>query len=134
MKTDQPERTESPGTLDAGRFKMEVDVPRCVGDRHNSDFKAARVETAGIAPINREAGLCDSLAFPIRLQPLTCVRAQDGCIGMVRNQCGVGGSDWIGTVDAGLTCALTDDFQLDARGKFGVTRAASGTNPFFGIT
>lgn len=41
---------------------------------------------------------------------------------------------WIGTVDAGLTFALTKNIQLDCGCNFGVTPAADDFNPFAGIT
>jgi hypothetical protein len=44
------------------------------------------------------------------------------------------GSEWIGTVDAGLTYALTEDIQLDAGINIGVTRSADDWNPFLGIS
>ena len=44
------------------------------------------------------------------------------------------GARWVGTVNAGLTYALTDDIQLDAGVNLGITRAADDLNPFFGIT
>ena len=44
------------------------------------------------------------------------------------------GSDWVGTVDLGLTYALTDDIQLDAGVNIGVTRAADDWNPFVGLS
>ena len=44
------------------------------------------------------------------------------------------GSDWIGTVDLGLTYALTKDIQLDGGVNIGVTRAADDINPFLGIS
>jgi len=44
------------------------------------------------------------------------------------------GSDWIGTVDLGLTYALTKDIQLDGGVNLGVTRAADDINPFLGIS
>jgi hypothetical protein len=43
-------------------------------------------------------------------------------------------SEWVGTVDVGLTYALTDDIQLDAGANIGVTRSADDINPFFGIS
>ena len=43
-------------------------------------------------------------------------------------------SDWIGTVDVGLTYGLTEDIQLDAGVNVGVTRSADDINPFFGIS
>ncbi|MBC8002885.1 MAG: transporter [Opitutaceae bacterium] len=44
------------------------------------------------------------------------------------------GSDWIGTVDLGLTYALSDNVQLDAGINLGVTRSADDINPFIGVT
>jgi hypothetical protein len=44
------------------------------------------------------------------------------------------GSDWIGTVDIGLTYALSDDLQLDGGVNIGVTRSADDINPFIGIS
>ena len=44
------------------------------------------------------------------------------------------GSGWVGTVDLGLTYALTDDIQLDAGINIGVTRAADDWNPFVGLS
>ena len=44
------------------------------------------------------------------------------------------GSSWVGTVDLGLTYALTKDIQLDAGVNIGVTRAADDVNPFLGIS
>ncbi|CAA9243578.1 MAG: hypothetical protein AVDCRST_MAG42-2152 [uncultured Chthoniobacterales bacterium] len=43
-------------------------------------------------------------------------------------------SDWVGTVDLGLTYGLTADIQLDAGVNVGVTRAADDVNPFVGAT
>jgi hypothetical protein len=43
-------------------------------------------------------------------------------------------SDWIGTVDFGLTYGLTANLQLDAGVNFGVTRAADDINTFIGIS
>ncbi len=44
------------------------------------------------------------------------------------------GSSWVGTVDLGLTYALTKNIQLDAGINLGVTRAADDWNPFVGIS
>jgi len=43
-------------------------------------------------------------------------------------------SEWVGTVDLGLTYALTKDIQLDAGVNLGVTRSADDINPFLGIS
>jgi hypothetical protein len=44
------------------------------------------------------------------------------------------GSAWEGTVDLGLTYALTKNVQLDAGINFGLTRAADDFNPFIGLS
>jgi len=41
---------------------------------------------------------------------------------------------WVGTVDTGLTYALTKDIQLDAGMNIGVTRSADDLNPFCGLS
>lgn len=45
-----------------------------------------------------------------------------------------GESNWVGTVDLGLTYALGPNAQLDAGINLGVTRAADDFNPFLGIS
>lgn len=41
---------------------------------------------------------------------------------------------WVGTVDAGLEYALSENVQFDCGCNFGVTRSADVANPFTGIT
>ena len=43
-------------------------------------------------------------------------------------------SEWIATVDGGVTYALSDDIQLDAGVNLGVTRTADDINPFVGLS
>ncbi len=43
-------------------------------------------------------------------------------------------SDWIATVDLGVTYALTENLQLDCGCNIGVTRAADNINAFSGIS
>jgi hypothetical protein len=44
------------------------------------------------------------------------------------------GSDWIGTVDFGLTYGLSENVRLDAGVNIGVTKAADDLNPFVGLS
>lgn len=44
------------------------------------------------------------------------------------------GSEWVATIDGGLTYALNQDIQLDAGVNLGVTRAADDINPFVGLS
>ncbi len=43
-------------------------------------------------------------------------------------------ADWIGTLDLGLTYAMTDDVQLDAGINIGLTRSADDLSPFVGLS
>lgn len=43
-------------------------------------------------------------------------------------------SDWVGTVDLGLTYGLTENVQLDAGVNIGVTKSADDVNPFVGLS
>jgi hypothetical protein len=43
-------------------------------------------------------------------------------------------SDWIGTLDLGLTYGLSDNVQLDAGVNLGVTDSADDFNPFLGVS
>jgi hypothetical protein len=44
------------------------------------------------------------------------------------------GAPWVGSVDLGLTYAVTADLQLDVGVNLGVTNAAEDVNPFIGLT
>jgi len=41
---------------------------------------------------------------------------------------------WVGTLDVGLTYAVTDNVQLDTGVNFGLTRAADDISPFLGLS
>lgn len=44
------------------------------------------------------------------------------------------GSDWVGTLDFGLTYMVTRDVQLDTGVNIGMTRGADDVNPFVGLS
>jgi hypothetical protein len=44
------------------------------------------------------------------------------------------GTPWAGTVDGGITFALTENVQLDVGCNFGVTESAPDVQPFLGLT
>ena len=240
MNTDRPDKTESPYTVDAGRFLIEMDLATFSYDRHNIDRDGKLVRTWNLAPINLKAGLRHNLDIQFIVQPHTYVRTaapaagvsrqrgfndfltrvkwnlwgndggttafalmpyfklptnQDGLgnrsveggliaplavelpagwgmglmtqLDIVRDQAGsryhpefvnsitfghdiIGdlggyvefyskvsterGAEWEGTVDFGLTYALTKNIQLDAGINLGVTRSADDWNPFVGIS
>ena len=241
MRTDRPDKTESPYTVDAGHFQIEADILNYAYDRHNTDFSNTSVETVRIAPVNLKAGLCNNVDLQLVIESYTSVRTHDQSTGVVQRNRGFGdiaprlkwnvwgndggstalalmpfvklptnqddlgndsvegglivplavqlpydwsmglmtvfgavrdsvgtghhaefintitfghdvvgdlagyveffslvsaesNSDWVGTVDLGLTYGLTDDIQLDGGVNIGVTRSADDINPFLGIS
>ncbi|KAF0180186.1 MAG: hypothetical protein FD161_964 [Limisphaerales bacterium] len=240
MSTDRPDKTESPYTVDAGHFQIEMDLVNYSYDKYNPARDGTIVRTWGIAPINLKVGLLNNLDVQLVLQPHTYVHTSDPAAGVSKqrgfgdlvtrvkwnlwgddggatafalmpylklptNQDQLGnhsvefgliaplavelpagwgmglmtqldvvrdttssgyhpefvntvtfghdivgdlggyvefyssvsaerGSSWVGTVDLGLTYALTKNIQLDAGINLGVTRAADDWNPFVGIS
>ncbi len=240
MNTDRPDKTESPYTVDAGHFQLEMDLASYTYDRHNPARDGTLVRTWSVAPMNLKVGLGNQTDLQIILPTYSYVHTSDPAAG-VSKQRGFGdmitrikwnlwgndggktafaimpyvklpthqdqlgnrsvegglilplavelpagwgmglmtqldlvrdgvssgyhpefvnsitfshgiigdlggyaeffssisserGSGWVGTVDLGLTYALTKNLQLDAGINLGVTRAADDWNPFVGLS
>lgn len=240
MSTDRPDKTESPFTVDAGHFQIEMDFITYSHDQHNPARDSTLVRSWSVAPINLKAGLLHDVDLQLMLSTYNCVRTDSPTTGVSRQRgfgditarvkwnlwgndggttafalmpyvklptsqdqlgnrfveggliaplavelpagWGMGlmtqldfvrdgdgrdyhpefvnsitfshdivgnlggyveffsslsterGSSWVGTVDLGLTYALTKNIQLDAGANIGVTRAADDWNPFLGIS
>src|SRR5258705_12315085 len=61
MATDRPDRTESPYTVDAGHYQLEIDVFSYALARYNGIPGDQRFEALAIAPINIKAGLLNNM-------------------------------------------------------------------------
>jgi len=90
LATDRPDKTESPYTVDAGHFQLEMDVLTYSYERHNQARDATRMETVGIAPINLKAGLLNDLDFQLVVQSYVSVRTHDFATGLVHESRGFG--------------------------------------------
>jgi hypothetical protein len=241
MSTDRPDKTESPYTVDAGHFQLEMDIATFTHDHDTAGGNDARVNAWAIAPVNLKLGLRNNLDFQLMLETWSHVKTEDRVAGTITRQSGFGdviprvklnlwGNDggrtafgimpfvkipsnqhglgnnaveggiilplaielpagfdlgmmsefdfirneaqrryhpefvntvtvghdlmgklggyveffsqvsaeartpWIGTVDLGLTYAVSKDVQLDAGINLGVTRSADDWNPFVGLS
>jgi len=241
MSTDRPDKTESPYTVDAGHFQVELDLVTYSHDHDTFGGADIRVEAWSIAPINLKVGLRNDLDLQLVIATWNRVRTTDRGMGTTQRQSGFGdltvrlkknfwGNDggttafgimpfvkfptnqdhlgnqaveggvifplafdlpmgwslgamtevdlrrnsnrggdhaavvnsitfghsiighlngyaeffsevsteadsrWVGTVDVGLTYALTANCQLDAGVNIGVTRSADDWNPFVGLS
>ena len=65
MSTDRPDQTESPYTVDAGHFQIELDFFKFTYDRRSLD--GVRTKSWNVAPINLKAGLLNSVELQIIL-------------------------------------------------------------------
>lgn len=77
MSTDRPDLTESPYTVDAGHFQIEMDVLNYAWD----DEGGVRTESFGFATMNLKAGLCNRTDLQIVLEPYNYVRIRDRAAG-----------------------------------------------------
>ena len=90
LTTDRPDKTESPYTVDAGHYQIELDLVNFSSDRHNPARADTSVETVAIAPLNLKAGLCNRVDFQLVLQTYTSVPTHDRAAGTVTTQRGFG--------------------------------------------
>jgi hypothetical protein len=61
MSTDRPDVTESPYTVDAGHFQVEMDLVAFTYDRHNPQHIDQRVESWSFANTNLKIGLLNNV-------------------------------------------------------------------------
>src|SRR5436190_23093328 len=68
FRTDRPDKTESPYTVDAGHFQVEVDELRYTYDRYNGLPGDVSGEAVGIGPVNLNVVRLDNLDFQLVIQ------------------------------------------------------------------
>ena len=241
LSTDRPDRTESPYTVDAGHFQLEMDLANWTSDQQHSSKVNEWTREWGIAPLNLKLGLLNNIDIQLVIDNYVHLRIEDHLTRTVEKASGFGdvltrlkvnlwgndggktafgimpvikwplpesglrsgrtdggiifpfaaelpagwgmgamtefdfihnsltsgyhaefinsitfghaivgklrgyleffssvsterGSNWIGTIDCGLTYLLAENIQLDAGSNFGVTAAAYDINAFSGIS
>ena len=68
MSTDRPDLTESPFTVDAGHFQLEMDLFTYSYDRHTVAGDHATVNSYSIAPLNLKAGLLNNVDLQLMIE------------------------------------------------------------------
>ena len=79
LSTDRPDQTESPCTVDAGHFQVEMDFLNFTYDRRGTG--GAHSEVWNIAPINLKAGLLPNVDLQILLDSYIAVRGPERASG-----------------------------------------------------
>lgn len=90
MDTDRPDKTESPYTVDAGHFQIEMDVFNYTYDHYNAEHRDVSAESLWIAPMNLKAGLFNNVDLQLVLGTYNSVRIHDRDAGTVEKQRGFG--------------------------------------------
>ena len=68
MDTDRPDQTESPYTVDAGHFQVEMDLATHTLDHdtaHGNDVKTTRL---AVAPMNVKVGLLNNVDLQLLVE------------------------------------------------------------------
>lgn len=86
LNPDRPDETETPITVDAGHFQLEMDFASFTGrDRSGSSTRVWNV-----APFNIKAGLLNNVDFQLVFDNYVNARNHDGATGATTTQSGTG--------------------------------------------
>ncbi|HAB18253.1 MAG TPA: transporter [Verrucomicrobiota bacterium] len=89
MSLDRPDKTESPFTVDAGHFQLEMDLVNYAHDRESERGVQLTTDAFAIAPMNWKAGLANRVDFQVVAQTFNHLRIEDSA-GQVESQSGFG--------------------------------------------
>jgi hypothetical protein len=90
LSTDRPDKTESPYTVDAGHFQIEMDLANYSYDRFNEGRSDVRAESLGIATANLKIGLCQRVDAQLVVPIYNYVRTDDRTTGTISKSSGFG--------------------------------------------
>lgn len=90
MTTDRPDKTESPYTLDAGHFQIEMDLVTHSRDHDSSQGADTHSRRWAIAPVNLKVGLLNSVDLQVVIDTYEHVRIEDRLTGSVDRRAGFG--------------------------------------------
>jgi len=86
LTPDRPDKTESPFTVDAGHFQLEMDVVTFTQDRSNG----VRTEIWNVAPVNFKVGLLNNVDLQFIFDNYLDVRTEDRSTDKTTTQSGFG--------------------------------------------
>src|ERR1039457_2951403 len=90
MSPDRPDKTDSPFTVDAGHFQLEMDFANFTYDAPNSERGNVKTEDYQIAPMNLKVGVLNNMDFQLVLAPYQWERTDDRNAGTVGQKSGFG--------------------------------------------
>jgi hypothetical protein len=90
MSTDRPDKTESPYTVDAGHFQIELDFVNFTRDHDKAGGADTVAESWAFAPVNLKLGLCNRVDIQFVLETFNYARTVDRVAGTRTIQRGFG--------------------------------------------
>jgi hypothetical protein len=90
MSPDRPDKTDSPFTVDAGHFQLEMDYANFTYDAPTAAHGNLKTEDSQIAPMNVKVGVLNNMDFQLVLSPYQWQRTEDTRTGAVEKDSGFG--------------------------------------------
>lgn len=90
LSTDRPDQTESPYTVDAGHFQLEMDLVTYTRDHDTSSGADVELSEWNVAPMNLKLGLTNHVDIQLMFDPQIATRETDRATGAVTKAAGVG--------------------------------------------
>ncbi len=77
LSTDRPDQTESPNTVDAGHFQVEMDLAIMSFDRDRTNGEDLRTTDLALAPMNLKVGLLNNVDLQFMVDPYVRSKLED---------------------------------------------------------
>ncbi len=115
MSADRPDKTDSPFTVDAGHFQVEMDLANLTYDGRDSSGTNGPLTSVEVAPMNLKVGLLNNLDFQLLYTSYRWERTEDPQTGTTQRASGFDG----------ITPRLKLNLVGNDGGFFGVCKAPS---------
>ena len=90
MSPDRPDKTDSPFTVDAGHFQLEMDYANFTYDAPTAAHGNLKTEDYQIVPMNVKVGVLNNMDFQLVLSPYQWQRIEDKTTGTIEKDSGFG--------------------------------------------
>jgi Putative MetA-pathway of phenol degradation len=90
MSADRPDKTDSPFTVDAGHFQVEMDFANFTYDVPNSERGNVKSKSYQTAPMNLKVGVLNNVDFQLVLFPWQWERIEDRTARTIERNSGFG--------------------------------------------
>lgn len=90
FSTDRPDQTESPYTVDAGHFQVEIDFATFTYDKDTASGANLRTRIWNVAPVNLKLGLTNRIDVQVIVDSHVRFRVEDRATGLVERGSGFG--------------------------------------------